>query len=215
MSITVVWHGHACFEIKDSLVIVTDPHDGHSIGLKPPSAKADLVLISHRHFDHADGLKYVKRDGATVIDKPGTYEVKGVKIIGIATYHDESRGAKRGSNTAYTFELNGIRFTHLGDLGHVISRDQANVLKPVDILMIPVGGVFTIDAKQADEVVRLLSPKLVIPMHYKIPGLNLPIAGIDEFISGKSNVERLRSNIYTITREAIPKELKIIVLSPP
>jgi len=215
MPITVVWHGHACFEIRNSVTVVVDPHDGSSLGIKPPSAKADIVLISHKHFDHANGLSYVKKNGTVVIDKPGTYEVKGVKILGIATYHDDSRGAKRGSNTVYTFEIEGVKFCHLGDLGHILTEDQANALKPIDVLMTPVGGVFTIDAKQADEVIKLLSPKIVIPMHYKVPGLDLPIAGVEKFLSGKTSIERISSNVYTLTKEDLPKELKIVVLTPP
>jgi L-ascorbate metabolism protein UlaG (beta-lactamase superfamily) len=215
MPITIKWHGHACFEIKDGVTIVTDPHDGRSIGLKPPSAKADIVLISHKHFDHADGLLYVKKDGTVVIDKPGSYEVRGVKITGVPTYHDESRGAKRGPNTVYLFEVEGVRFCHLGDLGHALSEDQARSLRPVDVLMVPVGGTFTIDARQAEKVVEMLSPRLTIPMHFKIPGLNLPIAGVEAFVSGKGNVERIPSSVYSVSKEALPSQPKIIVLSPP
>ncbi|MEM2213489.1 MAG: MBL fold metallo-hydrolase [Candidatus Nezhaarchaeales archaeon] len=215
MPIEIRWHGHACFEVKNHVALVVDPHDGTSIGLKPPSAKADIVLISHKHFDHADGLPYVKKNGTVVIDKPGNYEVKGVKIVGIPTYHDESRGAKRGSNIVYLFEIDGIRFCHLGDLGHVLSEEQARFLRPVDVLMIPVGGTFTIDARQANDVIKQLSPRLVIPMHFKIPGLNLPITSVESFIAGKENVERVPSNTYRLSREIIPAKLKIVVLSPP
>jgi L-ascorbate metabolism protein UlaG (beta-lactamase superfamily) len=215
MPVTIKWHGHACFEVKDGVTIVTDPHDGRSIGLKPPSAKADIVLISHRHFDHADGLSYVKKDDTVVIDKPGSYEVKGVKIMGVPTYHDESRGAKRGPNTVYVFEVKCIRFCHLGDLGHVLSEDQARSLKPVDVLMIPVGGTFTIDARQAEKVVEILSPRLIIPMHFKVPGLSLPIAGVEAFVARKGNVERVSSNAYSISKETLPSQPKTLVLSPP
>lgn len=215
MPIEIRWHGHACFEIKDHVTLVLDPHDGASIGLKSPSAKADIVLISHKHFDHANGLTYVRKNGTVVIDKPGNYEVKGVKVVGLPTYHDESRGMKRGSNIIYLFEIEGIRFCHLGDLGHVLSEDQARLLRPVDVLMIPVGGTFTIDAKQADEVVRSLSPKIVIPMHFRVPGLNLPIASVEGFIASKKNVERVSSNVFKVSRETIPVELKIVVLSSP
>jgi len=215
MPILIKWHGHACFEIGDHVTIVTDPHDGRSIGLKPPSAKADIVLISHKHFDHADGLPYVRKDGTVVIDRPGSYEVRGVKITGVSTYHDESRGARRGPNTAYAFEVEGIRFCHLGDLGHVLSEEQARSLRPVDVLMIPVGGTFTIDARQADRVAEMLSPRLIIPMHFKVPGLNLPIAGVEAFVAKKENVERASSNTYSISKEALPSQPKIVVLSPP
>ncbi|MEM4575943.1 MAG: MBL fold metallo-hydrolase [Candidatus Nezhaarchaeales archaeon] len=214
MSITIAWHGHACFEIKNHVTIVVDPHDGTSIGIKPPSAKADLVLISHKHFDHANGLMFVKKNGTVVIDKPGNYEVKGVKVVGIPTYHDECRGAKRGLNTVYLFEYDEVRFCHLGDLGHVLSEDQARFLRPVDVLMIPVGGTFTIDAKQANEIMNLLSPRIAIPMHYKTPGLNLPIVGVEGFIAGKTNVERSQSNTYRVSKETLPSKLKIVVLSP-
>lgn len=215
MTIEIRWHGHSCFEMRNHVTLVLDPHDGVSIGLKPPSAKADIVLISHKHFDHANGLSYVKKNGTVVIDRPGNYEVKGVRIIGLPTYHDESRGARRGSNIIYLFEIEGIRFCHLGDLGHVLSEDQARLLRPVDVLMIPVGGTFTIDARQANDVIKLLSPRMVIPMHFKVPGLNLPIASVESFIAGRGDVERIPSNTYKLSRETIPFELKILVLSPP
>ena len=212
---TIVWHGHACFEVRNNVTVVVDPHDGSSLGIKAPSVKADIVLISHKHYDHANGLPHVKKNDTIVIDKPGTYEVKGVKILGIATYHDEVRGAKRGPNTVFLFELNDIRFCHLGDLGHALTDDQVNALKPVNVLMIPVGGVFTINAKQADEVVHKLSPNIIIPMHYKIPNLKLPIAGVEEFIAGKTNLERLPTNTYTVTKDELPRGPKIVVLAPP
>jgi len=213
--VLVKWHGHACFEVRGEVTVVVDPHDGSSLGLKPPQAQADVVLVTHKHFDHVNGLKYVKKRDAVVVDKPGQYEVKGVKIVGVKTYHDDAMGSKRGVNIAYTFELGGLRFCHLGDLGHVLSESQAEALKPVNVLMIPVGGTFTIDAKQADIVVQMLNPNIVIPMHYKVPGLDLPISGVEPFIEDKSNVEVVSSASYEVSVESLPRDLRILVLSPP
>ncbi|RLF15859.1 MAG: MBL fold metallo-hydrolase [Thermoprotei archaeon] len=208
------WLGHACFEVKDSLSIVIDPHDGASLGLPPPKAQADIVLVSHGHFDHADGRRLVAKPDAAVVEKPGEYVVKGVKIKGVPTYHDEVKGAKRGPNTVYVLEFEGLRICHLGDLGHVLTEDQVKEIGEVDVLIIPVGGTFTIDASAATKVVEQLKPKVVIPMHYKVPGLNLPIAGVEGFLKGKENVKRFDSNEVELDRSKLPATTEIWVLRP-
>ncbi|MEM4700274.1 MAG: MBL fold metallo-hydrolase [Candidatus Nezhaarchaeales archaeon] len=210
------WLGHACFEITGGgITVVTDPHDGSSLGLPPPRASADVVLISHSHFDHADGRGMVSKPGAVVIDKPGLHEAKGLRVKGVLSHHDDAGGSKRGQNVIFTFELEGIKFCHLGDLGHVLAPSQVAEIGEVDVLLTPVGGTFTIDASAASRVVEQLKPKVVVPMHFKVPGLKLPISGVEPFLKGKKSVERLDKSEVELKKEELPAETKVVVLSPP
>ena len=212
--VVVKWWGHSCFEVKNSVTIVMDPHDGKSVGGIPvPKVKADVILISHGHGDHASGKSLVAKADGKIIDKPGTVEVKGVKVKGVATFHDEVEGKKRGSNTVFIFEVDGIRFAHLGDLGHVLSDKEVEEIKPVDILMIPVGGYYTIDAAVASAVVEKLKPKVVIPMHYKVKGLDFPISEVEPFLKGKTNVKRLGKSEATYSKKELPAKTEINVFS--
>ncbi|HUL39412.1 MAG TPA: MBL fold metallo-hydrolase, partial [Methanomassiliicoccales archaeon] len=170
----IAWHGHACFEVQGNEgTVLTDPHDGKSLGIKPPNCRPDLVLISHDHFDH-NGVRALKGN-FTTINKPGTSEVKGIRIKGIEAAHDELGGAKRGPNIMFRFEMGGVSFLHCGDLGHALSPEQLRSIGSVDVLFVPVGGVFTVDGRQARKVVTDVSPKAAIPMHYRYGGLTLSI----------------------------------------
>jgi len=213
--VKIRWMGHACFEIKDKVTLVTDPHDGYSLGLPKPKAEADLVLISHSHFDHADGRSLVCKPNALIIDEPGFHNVLGVKVKGVKTYHDERRGAQRGVNIVYTFEMDGLKLCHAGDLGHILTDEQAAEVGSVDVLFIPVGGVYTIDARGANEVVKQLKPRVVIPMHYKVKGLTLPISGVEPFLKGKPRLKILDKLEYELTKETLPDEVEIVVFKPP
>ena len=122
------------------------------------------------------------RGGPKFFEGPGEYEVKGVFITGIATYHDGRRGASRGRNTAYLYEFDGVSICHLGDLGHVPDQDQVQALSDLSVLLIPVGGTFTVDAKEASEIVTRLNPRIVVPMHFKTSKCNLPIEGVEAFL---------------------------------
>lgn len=175
----IVWHGHACFEVQGSAKVLNDPHDGKSIGLRPPRASPDIVLQSHDHFDHnAVGVL----GGKPVVVKTAGERAEGaVKIVGVETCHDEHGGERRGKNVAFAYELDGVRFAHLGDLGHVLTDAQAKALGRVDVLFVPVGGVFTLDARNALKVVEMLKPKVVVPMHFRFGGLTLGIAPVTEF----------------------------------
>jgi L-ascorbate metabolism protein UlaG (beta-lactamase superfamily) len=177
------WLGHACFEIqKNDVTVVTDPHDGKQIGLAPPNVKADIILQSHDHFDH-NAVKVVKGN-PKVVKNPGSTELLGVRIKGVQVFHDEVQGDKRGKNIIFRFTMNGITLCHLGDLGHVVSPDIAAELGKIDILFTPVGSVFTIDHKGAWEMVRLLKPRVVVPMHYKTGSLSLNIQDAAPFLGG-------------------------------
>ena len=161
------------------MTVALDPFK--DIGLKEPKLSADILLVSHDHFDHSNAAA-VSGD-PRVVDSPGEYEYRGVMIEGISTYHDGKQGADRGRNTVFSFTLEGVHFVHLGDLGHALDEETVERLGDVDVLFVPVGGHFTIDAKQAAEIVKQLQPRVTVPMHYLVPGLKLDVlAKVDAFI---------------------------------
>lgn len=206
------WHGHACFEIRDDITIVTDPHDGKSIGLPAPSVKGDIILVSHDHYDH-NSVKTVEKEGSIVVREIGERSIKDVYVKGIMSYHDEAKGAKRGKNIIFKFVVDDIRFCHLGDLGHTPDDEILNEIGDIDVLFIPVGGTFTIDADEAWDTVNKIKPKIVIPMHYKIHGLSLPILDVDPFLDkDRSRVVQVGNEI-DIEKEELPKEMEIWVFS--
>lgn len=175
--------GHSSFKINfKSGSLITDPFDS-SIGYNFPKESATIVTISHEHADHnnAEPIKDVRK----VVKGPGEYEIEGISIIGIDSYHDDKKGEERGKNTMYIFEAEDLRIAHLGDLGHKLSEKQVESLGDVDVLMLPVGGVYTIDAKLATEVVQSIEPEFVLPMHYKTKDLSQStfgeLTGVDEF----------------------------------
>lgn len=162
----ITYLGHSAFRIKGKKTsIVTDPFDPAVTGFKIPSVQADIVTVSHEHKDH-NNIKAVSGE-PLVISGPGEYEVKGVRITGLRTYHDNTKGGERGYNTVYRIEIDNVAIVHLGDLGHKLSDKEIEILDGVDILMIPVGGTYTINAAEAVEVISHLEPKVIIPMHYK------------------------------------------------
>ena len=202
------WHGHSCFEIKDDLTIVTDPHDGKSIGIPSPTVAADIILVSHDHYDH-NSVKTVQKANSTVITDERKRTISDIEIKGIPSFHDKSQGAKRGNNIIYKFTLDDITFCHLGDLGHELDDETLSNLKDIDILFIPIGGTFTINADQAWNVIKKINPKIVIPMHYKIGGLSLPISTIDPFLE-KSKYKTLKvGNEIEIEKDDIQQELEV------
>lgn len=181
----ISWYGHSCFKIQtkpqrgsEEVTIFTDPFD-KSIGLKPPQGSADIILISHSHSDH-NNTKTIKGEPFT-IEAGGEYSVKEILIEGINSYHDQEKGALRGLNTIFTIKSENITICHLGDLGHILNEDQVEKIGDVDILMIPIGGIYTLNAEEAEKVIGQIDPKIIIPMHYKIPDLNLDIDGKDKF----------------------------------
>lgn len=212
----ITWHGQSCFTIKGkTATVVVDPFG--DIGLRIPKLTADILLISHDHFDHSN--RSAVSGDPYVVDVPGEYESHGVMIEGLPTYHDDKSGADRGRNTVFSFSLNGVHFVHLGDLGHVLSNDDVERLGDVDVLFVPVGGHFTIDAKAAVEVIKQLQPRVVIPMHYKIEGLsaNLPIAGVNDFLKEVgSQPKQLEQANWKFKPADLPEEnLDTIVFANP
>lgn len=175
------WHGHSCFEVTGSVQVVTDPHDGKSIGIAPPKAKADLVLVSHDHFDHNCARLVRKQDSAVLAEPVMTVE-RGVRVEGLEAFHDDSQGAKRGKVVLFRFELDGMSFCHLGDLGHDMDEQMVERIAPLDVLFVPVGDVFTIGPETAKKIVDKVAPKVAVPMHYRTQGLSLSIKPVQEFL---------------------------------
>lgn len=167
----ITYLGHSSFRIKTkNASVVTDPFDPKIVGLKYSGIEGEIVTISHGHLDHSEFAMV----GGTkkVINGPGEYEISGVSIIGYPSFHDNKKGEERGKNTIYVYEVGGLRIAHLGDLGHTLSDDMINEMGAIDVLMIPVGGTYTIGPKEAVEIVGKISPNFVLPMHYKTPGMN-------------------------------------------
>ena len=202
--------GHACFLItsESGVKIITDPY------MKSPYIKyedikdeADIVLISHDHEDH-NNPKAVKGK-PKIVKEIGETEIKGIKIKGIQSFHDTEKGKLRGKTIIYKFEVDGIKICHLGDLGHTLDEEKVKEIGEVDILLIPVGGTFTIGPDEAWEVVKALNPKIIIPMHYKTQYCLYPLKEVKEFTKGKEKEEGKEIEI-----KELPTEQTIITLKP-
>jgi L-ascorbate metabolism protein UlaG (beta-lactamase superfamily) len=161
--------------------VIIDPHDGKSLGIPPPKARADLILISHDHFDH-NCARIVQGADSSIVSKPVMTVERGVRIEGIEAAHDMNGGAKRGKITLFKFELDGTTFCHLGDLGHMLDEDTIARIAPVDFLFIPVGDTFTIGPDIAKDVIKNVGPKVAVPMHYRVPGLGLALQPVQNFL---------------------------------
>ena len=207
----ISWLGHSCFRIKGSqAVIITDPYPpelGYTLGKQT----ANIVTVSHKHPNHS----HVAAIGgeSRVVHGPGEYEISGVLIIGIATYHDTLRGQVRGKNTVYVMEIDGISVCHLGDLGHVLTSEQVEEIGDVDVLLLPVGGGSTINAAIAAEVIRQLESKVVIPMHYKTPAIKRELDSVNVFLKemGIGQVEPRPK--MSVSKSNLPLSTQITVLS--
>jgi L-ascorbate metabolism protein UlaG (beta-lactamase superfamily) len=211
------WLGHAAFLViaDDGTRILMDPYEsgayGGGVGYGPIEESADIVTISHdQHEDH----NYTKaaRGKPVVIKGPGKDVVKGVTLTRVATFHDKSQGRERGPNCVVCLEKDSLRICHLGDLGHVLDKDQVRDIGQVDVLLVPIGGTFTIDPSEATEVVRLLDPRIVIPMHYKTAKCGFPLEKVESFTKGKQRVRHEKSSEIEVRKETLPKETEIIVL---
>ncbi len=208
----LIWHMHSCFEVSNETIVVIDPHDGRSIGVKPPQLRADIVLISHDHFDH-NAIRVVKGD-YTVIRDVSPRTVKGVAIRGLTAYHDDVGGERRGKVNIFHFTVNGVRFCHLSDLGHMLTPAQVQELGEVDVLFVPVGGVFTIDGAQAQRLVRAIGPKVAVPMHFRVGGLSMSIQNADAYLKGLPEESVVRvGNEVEFEAEDLPERTEHWVFS--
>ena len=207
----VTWLGHGCFRLRGrGAAAVTDPYPP-SIGLKLSRLDADLVTVSHEHENHS--YTQAVRD-AYEIHGPGEYEVAGISVIGVPTYHDAEKGAKKGRNTVYLLEIDDVRVCHLGDLGHRLDDAEAEAISSPDVLLVPVGGRNAINAAQAAEVVRQLEPRFVVPMHYAIPGIKLELDPIDRFLKEMGVTASEQQPKLSVQASSGEYETKVIVLEP-
>ncbi len=210
--------GHAAFLITtaDGTKIVTDPYEpggfGGAIGYGPLREPADIVVISHDHSDH--NYASMVPGNPIVLKGLGEETRKGVRFRSLATYHDSSHGAERGRNIVRVIQADDITLCHLGDLGEEVSAEEATCLGPIDVLMAPVGGGFTVDGKGATAIVNRLRPRIAIPMHFKTGKVGFDLATVDEFLSGKQRVRRVDGSEIEITRETLPEPTEIVVLQP-
>jgi L-ascorbate metabolism protein UlaG (beta-lactamase superfamily) len=204
--------GQASFRLKGRTTsVVTDPFDPEFVGLKLPKLEADIVTISHDHGDHNNSDSV---EGAPfIITGPGEYEIKGTSVVGVKSWHDDKGGADRGANTLYNITIDGINVAHLGDLGQKeLTQNQVEQLGTVDILLLPVGSVYTIDASVAAKITAQLEPKVIIPMHYLLDGLKLQLDPVDKFLAEMGQEQTVREPKLTITADRLPEEPKVIVL---
>jgi L-ascorbate metabolism protein UlaG (beta-lactamase superfamily) len=216
----VKWLGHSCFLLtSDSGTrILTDPYTPGQSGLNygPINESADIVLSSHEHHDH-NNVAAVKGN-PQVIRGPGSKEAKGIKFRGIPAYHDEDKGSKRGNDTIFVFELDGLRICHLGDLGHDLSESEVKEIGRVDILFIPVGGFYTLDPHVAVRVSDRLKPRVVVPMHFLTAKVDTAafggIVGPDDFLKGKSGVSRSNASEVEFKAGALGTSTAFVVLTP-
>lgn len=178
----IAWHGHSCFEFADDITVVIDPHDGKSIGIKAPSVKADLVLMTHDHYDH-NAARIIRGAHKDLLEKIGVFDFQDLIITGFPTFHDEHRGLKRGRNVIYKFKMDGITICHCGDLGHLPEQSFYDEIGEIDVLFVPVGGVFTLEVDKVIKMIEIIKPKIVVPMHYHLGGLSIATDGIEVFLS--------------------------------
>ncbi len=206
----ITWLGHSCFKLKGSrAVVITDPcspETGYNMG----KVTADVVTVSHQHAGHS----YVSAIGGEpkVLSGPGEYEVSGVLVIGMPSYHDNAKGVKRGKNTVFILEIDEMNICHLGDIGHSLSTDQAELMDNIDILFVPVGGDSSLDAAQAAELVRQLEPKAVIPMHYKTEATSRNLAPVENFLNEMGIKEIGSQPKLNFTKNNLPLVTQVFLL---
>lgn len=210
----ITFLGHSSFKLKGKTgSVVTDPFDPQMVGLKYSGVEGDIVTVSHDHDDHnqVSLVKGVKK----VISGPGEYEILGISILGFPSFHDDKEGSVRGKNTIYVFEIDGLRIAHLGDLGHALSEELVEDLGDIDILMVPVGGEYTIGPNEATNVVSAIEPTIVIPMHYQMPGLKpetfSKLTPVDSFLK---EVGLTSENLpkFVVKKEELGEDKKVVVL---
>ena len=206
--------GHSSFKISTgAITILTDPFDPQKVGLPYPKIQADLVLSSHDHFDH----RYLEAVTGEpfVIGAPGEYEVKDVKVWGFPSFHDAENGAKRGKNTIFLFEAEGLSLCHLGDLGHPLDEKTVEKFEDLDVLFMPVGGTFTIGPSEASKVAAQLEPRITIPMHYRIDGMDKSFAELQPVSTflGEMGVEQAEPREeLAVSAKSLPLEPEVVVL---
>ncbi|HUV05939.1 MAG TPA: MBL fold metallo-hydrolase [Armatimonadota bacterium] len=212
----IKWLGHSSFLIISArgTKIITDPYEpgafGGAVNYKPIGIPPDIVTVSHDHADHSyiEGLP----NHFSVVAQPGGRSIHGIDFRGVESYHDTEQGALRGMNVIFVMNIDHVRVCHLGDQGQELSPQQAEQVGEVDILLIPVGGYYTIGPEEATRTIEQLNPRVAIPMHFRTDKVELPILPVDNFLQGKENVRILNSSELEITRETLPDQREIVVL---
>jgi len=207
----ITWYGHACFRIRDrGVAIVTDPYD-KAIGLSMPRIRADVVTVSHGHEGHSSqrGL----RGHPQLLQGPGEYEIGGVFITGVPTFHDRDGGRKQGRNVAFLFDYGDMTVCHLGDLGHVLTQEQVEMLDGVNVLLVPAGGGSTLSVSEATQVVGQIEPNIVIPMHYHTPGLARDLAPVSGFLKAMGVSQSTVQDALKVSASTLPQDEQVIVLA--
>ncbi len=213
----IYWGGQALFKIKGkNASVIIDPFDENFTGLKlPKDLTADIVLATHEHQDHNNTKAVTSPNGKPMVfDTLGEYEVAGIVATAISSFHDNSQGSQKGKNIIFHLMIDGLNIAHLGDLGQSeLTEEQISQIGEVDILLIPVGGVFTIDSKIATAIVSQLEPKIIIPMHYKIEGLKFELDGVEKFLKEMGAEGIIPQAKLSITKDKLPEEPQVIVLN--
>jgi L-ascorbate metabolism protein UlaG (beta-lactamase superfamily) len=207
----ITWLGHSCFKLKGKqATVITDPFSP-AIGYTLGKVMADIVTVSHPHPGHS----YVQgvADEPRVLKSPGEYESGGVLTVGVHTFHDNEKGAQRGKNTVFVIDVDDVMICHLGDLGHVLTAEQVAEINGVDVLLIPVGNVSTIDAVQAAQIVRQLEPKIVIPMHYKTEAEKKDLETADRFLKEMGVKEVIAQPKLLVNKSSMPLTMQVVMLS--
>ena len=206
----IIWYGQACFRLRDkSVTVIADPYDTR-VGLKLPKLTADIVTVSHPHPGHS-AVDAVKGE-PYVISGPGEYEIKGLFVTAIAMWHDAKSGAERGRNTIHLYAFADATICHLGDLGHVPTQAQVEEMGNVDVLLVPVGGKDSLNARQAAEVINLIEPSIVVPMHYALPGLVIELDPLEDFLKEMGLKEHERRESLVVTNKQLPEETQVVIL---
>ena len=213
-----VWfHGQACVRIKGKgATVVFDPYDSDFTGLSPLKISSDIVCVTHDHKDHNNaGVVKGVEEGKNpfVISGPGEYEISGVNIVGVSSFHDDKKGEERGKNTIYHVTLDGVNFVHLGDFGQkTLSEKQVEELSTCDVLFIPVGAKYTISGKDAPDIISQIEPKVVIPIHYKLPGLKFDLDEVSIFLSAIGKEKLASQQKFSVSAERLPEEPEVVFL---
>lgn len=212
----IKWYGHAAFKITTDggVRVIIDPYQpgafGGALSYGKITDATDIVLTSHDHDDHnyTKDIKGVYKH----FNREGVYKEKGLTIEAFPCYHDPSKGQERGNNLIFVIEADGLRLAHMGDLGHTLAQDTVKKMGRVDVVLLPVGGFYTIDSDEAGKVMHDINPRITIPMHYKTPKCEFPIAGVDAFTTGKSGVKAVNAVEIEVKKDSLPKDPEVIVM---
>ena len=216
MRVRIEWYGHSYVRIitPNNTRIVIDPHDGGSLNLPDFRVEADYALITHNHYDH-NAVEMLRGNPKILRSFRGESSLGDTYLVGLKSYHDKADGSLRGENTVYILRVGPIRIAHLGDIGHVPEGELLDALRNVDILMLPVGGIYTIDAYEAWETVERTQARIILPLHYWTRGSTAPLDSLDRFLEvSKAGRTRLDENVLSVSREIVETVRRTIVVMP-